>query len=169
VEQAFSVVPAPHLRPHDQESAAARRLRAASFDIAGGRSARFDEPAFIGDDDCLRAVAQAEFGEDAANVRLDGRFAEYEPLGDLGVGQSTGDELEDLDFAVGELGELPMSGGAVTITLPDGSIAAQGIDAAAATDALAIVGGTGRYDGARGTLTATEGGGTIELHLALAG
>ena len=43
----------------------------------------------------------------------------------------------------------------ITLTLPEGSITAQGIDAAASSDTLAITGGTRRYDGTRGTLTAT--------------
>jgi hypothetical protein len=44
-----------------------------------------DDAMFVGVDGDLDAVAQAEFGEDAGDVALDGGLAELEPGGDLGV------------------------------------------------------------------------------------
>ena len=40
---------------------------------------------------------------DVRAVRLDGPHAEEQPVADLGVGVSEGDELEHLDFAVREV------------------------------------------------------------------
>ena len=47
-----------------------------------------------------------------------------------------------------------------TFTVGRDQIAVQGIDGAATTDRGAILGGTGRYAAARGTLTATQQGAT---------
>jgi hypothetical protein len=52
-----------------------------------------------------------------------------------------------------------------TITLGRNQIAVQGIDGAASVDRVAIVGGTGRFAGARGTLTARETGAQRRFHL----
>jgi hypothetical protein len=52
-----------------------------------------------------------------------------------------------------------------TFTLGRDQIALQGIDGAAPLDRVAIVGGTGRYAGARGTLTARETGAARRFHL----
>src|SRR5918995_3155738 len=41
---------------------------------------------FVGDDDGLDAVAEGEFGEDAGDVGLDGRFGQLEAGGQLGAG-----------------------------------------------------------------------------------
>ena len=43
------------------------------------------EPALVGEDDGLDAVAKAELGEDVRDVRLDGRLADEELLTDLGI------------------------------------------------------------------------------------
>ena len=63
------------------------------------------EPGFVGEDDGLDAVAEREFLEDVGDVGLHGRLADEERPGDLAVGESAGDEPEDLEFAVAELGE----------------------------------------------------------------
>jgi hypothetical protein len=51
-----------------------------------------------------------------------------------------------------------------TFSVGPDQIAVQGIDAAASTDHVAIVGGTGRYAGAHGTLTSTEAGPQRRFH-----
>jgi hypothetical protein len=51
------------------------------------------------EDRCLDAVLQAEFGEDAADVGLDGLFADHEVPGDLPVAVSAGDQPEYVAFA----------------------------------------------------------------------
>jgi hypothetical protein len=57
-----------------------------------------------------------------------------------------------------------------TLILDDGHIVVEGADTAKAdVDTLAIVGGTGRYTGARGTLRLTAGEDTTELLITLAG
>lgn len=49
------------------------------------------------------AVAGSELREDPAHVRLDGRFADEQRLGDLCVGEPAGDLDEDVALTVGEL------------------------------------------------------------------
>src|SRR4051794_31076037 len=66
------------------------------------RGARFDESGLVGVDDGLCSVAEVEFGVDACDVGLDGRVADDELRGDLGVGVAAGDELEYLELARGE-------------------------------------------------------------------
>ena len=61
-----------------------------------------DEPGLVGDDDQLCAVARVELGQDAGDVGLDGGGADVEPGADLGVGQSLGDQGEDVALPVGE-------------------------------------------------------------------
>jgi hypothetical protein len=46
----------------------------------------------------LGAVAQPEFGEDAGHVGPGGVLAQVQGLGELGVGQASGEQLEDLDL-----------------------------------------------------------------------
>ena len=52
-----------------------------------------------GEDRCLDAVLQAEFGEDAADVGLDGLLADGQVPGDLPVAVAAGDQLEYVAFA----------------------------------------------------------------------
>ena len=52
-----------------------------------------------GEDGCLDAVLQAEFGEDAADVGLDGLLADRQVPGDLPVAVAAGDQPEDVAFA----------------------------------------------------------------------
>jgi hypothetical protein len=60
----------------------------------------------VREDDRLYAIAQVELLEDVGDVRLDGGLADVELLGDLSVGESVGDEPEDLQLARGELVEF---------------------------------------------------------------
>jgi hypothetical protein len=46
----------------------------------------------------------------------------------------------------------------ITLTLPDGQLVAEGTYGPGTTRTLAVVGGTGRYAGARGTYTNTDAG-----------
>jgi hypothetical protein len=46
-----------------------------------------------------------EFAQDVADVALGGERTDHEPAGDLVVIQAAGDQPEDLEFAVGQLGE----------------------------------------------------------------
>ena len=55
-----------------------------------------------GEDRRLDAVLQAEFGEDAADVGLDGLLADRQVPGDLPVAVSAGDEPEYVAFAWGQ-------------------------------------------------------------------
>ena len=53
----------------------------------------------------LHPVAHAELAEYPGHVCLDGGLAEEQPGSDLGVGQPAGDQLQDLELALGQLGE----------------------------------------------------------------
>ena len=68
-------------------------------DVAG---AGLDQPALVREDHQLGAVAQAELGEDAGHVRLDGRRSDEQALGDLGVAGPPGDGDHHLALPVGE-------------------------------------------------------------------
>ena len=50
----------------------------------------------------LGPAAQAELGEDVADVVLDGLAADVEALGDLGVGQAVAEQVEHLGLALGQ-------------------------------------------------------------------
>jgi hypothetical protein len=50
----------------------------------------------------LGAVACVEFGEEAADVGLDGADADVESLGDFPVGQSLGDQAQDVRLALSQ-------------------------------------------------------------------
>src|SRR5829696_3441459 len=71
-----------------------------------GGGAGLDQSGFVGDDDGLYAVAQAELLEDPRDVRLDGRLAEEELLGDLGVRAAAGEQPQHVDLAGGQLRQL---------------------------------------------------------------
>jgi hypothetical protein len=58
-----------------------------------------DDAVLVGEDDGLDAVAEVELRQDAADVALDGRLGHDEPLGDLAVRETAGDENEDLALA----------------------------------------------------------------------
>ena len=61
-----------------------------------------DEASLIGEDHRLDPVAQAELGQDPADVGLDRAFAEIEPGGDAPVGQAARDEPEHLALPFGQ-------------------------------------------------------------------
>src|SRR5215211_7204902 len=65
--------------------------------------ARDDETRLVGRHHGLRAVAQVELHQHAADVRLDRLLADHQPLGELAVGQPFGDEAQDLSLARGQL------------------------------------------------------------------
>ena len=75
--------------------------------VAGG-----DETTLVGEHDCLGAVSEPEFGQDAGDVALDRGGPDVERVGDLGVAGSCAELGEDLTFAVGERVE-PSAGGGV--------------------------------------------------------
>jgi hypothetical protein len=64
-----------------------------------------DEAGFVGKDDGLGAVVEVEFGVDSGGMGLDGGVADVEVVGDVGVREAAGDEVEDFEFAWGEVGE----------------------------------------------------------------
>ena len=64
------------------------------------RSAVGKLPPQVGDGD-LRAVAQAHFGKDRADVVAHGAFAHIGGGGNLFVVEAAGDELGDFELAVG--------------------------------------------------------------------
>ena len=51
------------------------------------------------EDRCLDAVLQAEFGEDATDVGLDGLFADRQVPADLPIAVTASDQPQDLAFA----------------------------------------------------------------------
>ena len=81
-------------------SALAVEGAAASSPVARVREPRAARAAFVGEDHGLHTVSKAELGEDVGHVGLDGRLAEEQGGGDLGVGEALGDELEYLEFAL---------------------------------------------------------------------
>ena len=73
-----------------------------------------DEPGFVGEDRGLHPVAEGELLQHLGYVSLDGRFAEDQRGGDLGVAESSGEHPQDRELALGERGELrgaPVDGG----------------------------------------------------------
>src|SRR3954465_4719910 len=54
----------------------------------------------------LEAVGEVERLEDVSDVRLDGGVTDEQLLGDLGVGEAACDQLEDFEFALGEVVQL---------------------------------------------------------------
>src|SRR4051812_46582086 len=76
-----------------------RRRRQRSREGAYSSAPRDHQPALVCGDDELRAVARAELGEQACEMRLDGERGDDEQLGDLGVGETAPDEREDLALA----------------------------------------------------------------------
>ncbi len=89
---AASVSASPNARPRPSpDPGPARAGLTGSCAIAGSY-----ESAFVPEDNGLDAVAKPELGQDACHVGLDGGLAEHEPCGDLGVGQTPGDEAQDL-------------------------------------------------------------------------
>lgn len=64
-----------------------------------------DEAGLVGQHDCLDTVAEAEFGQHAADVRLDGGLAEVELGGDLGIGEAPGEAEQYVALPVGEVTE----------------------------------------------------------------
>src|ERR1700744_671035 len=67
---------------------------------------------FVGVDGDLYPVPQAELGQDARDVALDGGLAEVEPGGDLGVRPALGHEADDPEFPFAETPGRVRGGGA---------------------------------------------------------
>jgi hypothetical protein len=61
-----------------------------------------DDAGFVGQDDGLDPVAQAELGEQVAHVRFDGGLTDDEVGGDLGVGEAAGEAQRDAAFPGGQ-------------------------------------------------------------------
>ena len=57
---------------------------------------------FVGEDGDLNPVTQPQLGEGAGDVALDGRLAEVEPGGDLGVRQALGHQPDDVQLPLAE-------------------------------------------------------------------
>jgi hypothetical protein len=62
---------------------------------------RRDKPTLVRDDDELGPVARLELGQQVPDVGFHGGVAQVEELCDVGIGQSTGDEGEDLALPLG--------------------------------------------------------------------
>ena len=60
------------------------------------------QPGFVGEHDGLDAVAEAELGQDPANVDLHRALGQEQAGRDLAVGQASRDAGEDVLLAVGE-------------------------------------------------------------------
>src|SRR5207248_8697783 len=82
-----------------------REFGCARVTLRSGRAGS-DDPGFVGEDDGLYAVAQAELGEHSPDVRLDGGVGHDELLGDLRVGEAAGDEFQDVELAGCQVVEL---------------------------------------------------------------
>jgi membrane protease YdiL (CAAX protease family) len=78
----------------------AGRRRIAALSPAGP-----DQPALVGEGHRLHPVAQVQLGEHARQVRLDGRFAQEQFGGDLGVGQPPRHQPQHVGLALGQRGE----------------------------------------------------------------
>src|SRR4051794_20481867 len=57
------------------------------------------EAGAVGEGDGLDTVAQAQFGEDVVDVRLNGGVGDEEGGSDLAVGAAVGDQAQDFEFA----------------------------------------------------------------------
>jgi hypothetical protein len=66
------------------------------------RFARLDDAGLVGQDDGLDPVAQAELGEQVADVGFHGGVADEEVGGDLGVGEAAGEPQQDVVFPGGQ-------------------------------------------------------------------
>ena len=55
-----------------------------------------------GPDGCPGAVFQVQFIQEVADVGFDGFFADHHLFGNLAVGQSPGDQLQDLPLTLGQ-------------------------------------------------------------------
>src|SRR5258708_40253771 len=75
---------------HSPERPDRRRIRGRGqtgtrSDCSGRWVSDADEPGFVGEDDCLDPVAQAELGQHPADMCLDRALAEVQARGDLRV------------------------------------------------------------------------------------
>jgi len=68
----------------------------------GGERLVGEQTQFTGAGNCLRATLDAELAEDVVDVRLDGAGCDNELIGNLVVGETRSNELEDFLFAVAE-------------------------------------------------------------------
>jgi hypothetical protein len=99
---------------------------------------RGDKPTLVRDDDELGPVAGVEFGQQAPDVGFHGGEAQVQELRYVRIGQSTGDEREDLALPLGyamqagghRLGRLgAAAAGGWVIALAAGTLALTGRDA----------------------------------------
>jgi hypothetical protein len=65
-----------------------------------------DEPGFVGEDDGLQPVAQAEFHQQAGDVRFDGCLGYEEAGGYFRVGHTAGDLTQDVHLTAGQRVQL---------------------------------------------------------------
>lgn len=63
-----------------------------------------DDTELVGADDRVDSVAEVEFGEYSANVRLDCRLAQVQLCSNLAVGLAARDKYENFAFASGQFG-----------------------------------------------------------------
>src|SRR5215212_5016869 len=68
--------------------------------------AGLDQTGLVREHHALYAVAQAELHEHVRDVGLDGRLADEELRGDLGVREAPRDQLEHLELARRQAGEI---------------------------------------------------------------
>ena len=102
------MVPAGHGPPAASSTVAAAASASGSSQVARRGECHValpghDQPALVGRDHGLHAVACAELRQHAAHVGLHGRLAKDQPLGDLPVGEPVRHQLEHLALALGEL------------------------------------------------------------------
>src|SRR6266480_3353830 len=97
-------------RPSAASDVSGVRRRTGAVWTASAGCAGLDEARLVGEDDGLDAIAEPELPEDVRDMRLHGRLADEELLGDLRVREPARDLLQHLELAVGQ---LPTSGGGV--------------------------------------------------------
>src|SRR5919106_1823436 len=72
---------------------------------SAGDLARLHEAALVGEDHGLYAVAYAELHQYVRDVRLGRGLAHHEVGGDLGIRAAAREQLQDLELALGQLGQ----------------------------------------------------------------
>src|ERR1700733_15549866 len=98
----------PRLAPAIARRISPRYARRPSWGPSAGWAG---DPGPVGVGDGLRSIAQAGLGEQMVDVRLDGRRADDESLGDFGVAQPLGYQRQHFRLARGEIVGALRAGG----------------------------------------------------------
>src|SRR5215467_10827524 len=69
-----------------------------------------DQSCFVRGNDGLRTVAQSQFEQNPPNMSLNGRLAEAQSRGQLGVAQALSQQLEHFELAWSQRGQVMVYG-----------------------------------------------------------